>query len=127
MKYRWLAITPLFGCGLAFFGLAQAPPPPAPQSAPAGRRHGAFVPGQKRSPEDPAVVARGKTIFEINCRSCHGPDLRGGDMGGPNLLRSPVALSDQHGEMIVPVIQGSRQKNGMPAINVSLADAQATA
>lgn len=48
-------------------------------------------------------------------------------MGGPNLLRSPVALSDQHGELIVPVIQGSRQKMGMPAINVSPTDAQAVA
>lgn len=48
-------------------------------------------------------------------------------MGGPNLLRSPVALSDQHGEMIVPIIQGARQKNGMPAINISVADAQAVA
>jgi cytochrome c oxidase cbb3-type subunit III len=48
-------------------------------------------------------------------------------MGGPNLLRSPAALSDLHGEMIVPIIQGSRQKNGMPAINISVADAQAVA
>ncbi len=37
-------------------------------------------------------------------------------MGGPNLLRSQVALSDQDGELIVPIIQGSRQSMGMPAI-----------
>ena len=88
---------------------------------------GGFVPGQKRAPEDPVVVARGKTLYEVDCRSCHVPDLRGGDMGGPNLLRSPVALSDQHGELIAPIIQGSRQKMGMPAISMSQADAEAVA
>jgi cytochrome c oxidase cbb3-type subunit III len=36
-------------------------------------------------------------------------------------------LSDQHGEMIIPIIRGSRQKNGMPAFNVSQADADALA
>jgi cytochrome c oxidase cbb3-type subunit 3 len=99
----------------------QQPPPPAP------KRTGGFVPGQKRPEEDPVMVQRGKTLFEVNCRGCHGQDLRGGDMGGPNLLRSPVALTDQHGELIVPIILGSRQKMGMPAINVSEADAQAVA
>jgi cytochrome c oxidase cbb3-type subunit 3 len=48
-------------------------------------------------------------------------------MGGPNLLRSPVALTDQHGELIVPIIQGSRQKMGMPAIDINDADAHAVA
>ena len=90
-------------------------------------RQGGFVPGQKRAPEDPAEVKRGKTLFEINCRGCHGSDLRGGDMGGPNLLRSPAALTDQHGEMITPIIHGSRQKMGMPAIDINDADAQAVA
>jgi len=86
-----------------------------------------FVPGQKRPPEDPAVVKRGKTLYEVNCRGCHGQDLRGGDMGGPNLLRSPVALTDQHGEQITPIIHGSRQKMGMPAIDISDPDALAVA
>jgi cytochrome c oxidase cbb3-type subunit 3 len=88
---------------------------------------GGFVPGQKRPPGDPAQIARGKTLFEINCRGCHGADLRGGDMGGPNLLRSQVALSDQDGELIVPIIEGSRQNMGMPAIPVSPDDAKAIA
>jgi cytochrome c oxidase cbb3-type subunit 3 len=48
-------------------------------------------------------------------------------MGGPNLLRSQVALSDQDGELIVPIIQGSRQKMGMPAIPVSPEDAKSIA
>ena len=48
-------------------------------------------------------------------------------MGGPNLLRSQVALSDKNGELIVPIIHGSRQKMGMPAIGISTPDAEAVA
>lgn len=105
------------------------PAAPGPQgaSAPSGRRVGGFVPGQKRPPGDPVQIARGKTLFGVNCRSCHGADLRGGDMGGPNLLRSQVALRDLNGELIVPIIQGSRQQMGMPAIPISTDDAKAVA
>jgi cytochrome c oxidase cbb3-type subunit 3 len=46
-------------------------------------------------------------------------------MGGPNLLRSQLALSDKDGEMIVPVILGSRQNSGMPAIPMNEADGKA--
>jgi cytochrome c oxidase cbb3-type subunit 3 len=73
------------------------------------------------------LIARGKQSYEINCRGCHGADLRGGDMGGPNLLRSQIALSDRDGEKIVPVIQGSLAGSGMPAINMSPDTAKATA
>jgi cytochrome c oxidase cbb3-type subunit III len=88
---------------------------------------GGFVPGQQRKPEDPAQVARGKALYGINCTSCHGADLRGGDMGGPNLLRSQLALTDKEGENIVPIIEGSRQASGMPKIPVSHEDALALA
>src|SRR5260370_37813291 len=102
-------------------GTQNVPPPNEPE------RRGGFVPGQKRPPGDPAQIARGKTLFAINCRGCHGADLRGGDLGGPNLLRSQVALSDRNGELIVPIIHGSRQKMGMPAIGLNDADANAVA
>lgn len=95
--------------------------------AQAPRRQGGFVPGQKRPPGDPAQIARGSGIYGISCRACHGADLRGGDMGGPNLLRSQLALSDVDGEKIVPVIQGSMQNSGMPAIPMSPEDAKAVA
>ena len=95
------------------------------QEAP--HRVGGFVPGQKRPPGDPLQIARGKTLYGINCRGCHGADLRGGDLGGPNLLRSQLALSDQDGELIVPIIQGSRQNSGMPAIPLSPVDSKAVA
>src|SRR5687767_11233524 len=108
---------------------AQTPPAggaqaPAPQGG-RGGRVGGFVPGQQRPPGDPVQIARGKAIYGISCTGCHGVDLRGGDMGGPNLLRSQLALSDKDGELIVPVIQGSRQ--GMPAITMSPEDAKAVA
>jgi cytochrome c oxidase cbb3-type subunit III len=93
----------------------------------AQRPAGGFVPGQQRKPEDPAQVARGKALYGINCTSCHGADLRGGDMGGPNLLRSQLALTDKEGENIVPIIEGSRQAQGMPKIPVSHDDANAIA
>jgi cytochrome c oxidase cbb3-type subunit 3 len=103
---------------------AQSPPP---SSAPPQRRYGGLVPGQQRPPGDPAQIARGKTLYEVSCRGCHGADLRGGDMGGPNLLRSQVALSDKDGELIVPIIQGSRQNSGMPPIPMSPQDGKAVA
>jgi cytochrome c oxidase cbb3-type subunit 3 len=102
---------------------APAPPPPAPGGqAPAGPPQGgrgrgqATFPAQQRTLADPAVIARGKTLFEINCRLCHGADLRGGDMGGVNLLRSDLVLRDQHGELILPVVKGGRQNPGMPVM-----------
>ena len=106
---------------------AQAPAPaqPAPSTQkpqtplPAGRGgqgRGATFPAQQRAPGDPAVVAKGKTLYEINCRACHGADLRGGDIGGPNLLRSHVVLNDQHGELIIPVVRQGRMNPGMPVM-----------
>ena len=93
----------------------------------AQRRVGGFVPGQQRPEGDPVQIARGKAVYGISCRACHGADLRGGDMGGPNLLRSQLSLSDRDGEKIIPVIQGSLQSGGMPAIPLAATDAKAVA
>jgi cytochrome c oxidase cbb3-type subunit 3 len=71
------------------------------------------------------ILARGKAVYGVNCTACHGADLRGGDQGGPSLLRSLTALSDQHGEEIGPVIRGSRQDKGMPGFNLGDADVTA--
>ncbi len=129
VKNWLLAAIPIFVtiCG-PNRAAAQAAPPAGAAPAPAPvRRSGGLVPGQKRPPEDPLRIARGKTLYGIACTSCHGADLRGGDLGGPNLLRSQVALSDQDGELIYPIIQGSRQNAGMPAIPMSEADGKAVA
>src|SRR6185437_7021251 len=103
----------------------QAQPPAQPPAAPpataqgrgagAGRGRGAqSFPAQQRKLADPAVIERGNTIYGINCRLCHGPDLRGGDMGGVNLLRSPLVLNDQEGELIYQVVHNGRQTEGLP-------------
>jgi cytochrome c oxidase cbb3-type subunit III len=124
VTYRLFAATFLAAiiCSI-YWSPAQTPTAEESPQQPAG----GFVPGQKRPPIDPAVIARGKTLYGINCQGCHGPDLRGGDMGGPNLLRSQVALTDLNGELIVPIIQGSRRSMGMPAIPLSLDDSKIVA
>jgi cytochrome c oxidase cbb3-type subunit 3 len=71
------------------------------------------------------VIARGKTLYEINCRACHGGDLRGGDMGGPNLLRSTIALNDNDGESIGEIVRTGR--GDMPPSNLPAESAQAIA
>ena len=103
---------------------SEAPPPPPDSTE---KQVGGFVPGQHREPGDPVQIERGKTLYGIHCGICHGADLRGGDMGGPNLLRSQVALSDRNGELILPIIQGSRQSEGMPAIPIRPDDGLAVA
>ena len=114
--------------GIAAQGTPPAGAPPAAGTqGPPVRRFGGLVPGQQRTPGDPAQIARGKTLYGVSCTGCHGADLRGGDMGGPNLLRSQVALSDKNGELIIPIIQGGRQSAGMPAIPMSPQDELAVA
>jgi cytochrome c oxidase cbb3-type subunit 3 len=97
---------------------AQNPPPPAgPQGAAGGRgggRQGQGFPAGQRKAADPATVERGKALYGVNCRLCHGPDLRGGDMGGVNLMRSQLVLTDQDGELIYPVVKNGRNTPGMP-------------
>jgi cytochrome c oxidase cbb3-type subunit 3 len=58
------------------------------------------------------VVERGRILYGTMCRACHGGDLRGGDIGGPNLLRSQLVLNDQAGELIGPAIRDGRVPAG---------------
>lgn len=113
---------------------AQETPDGAPAEGRTARQGGAAGPAriptfpqQRRKLASPEVIARGKAVFQVNCTACHGKDLRGGDMGGPSLLRSLVALSDQHGEAIGPIVHGSRQDKGMPAFNLTEEDTTAVA
>jgi cytochrome c oxidase cbb3-type subunit 3 len=73
-------------------------------------------PAQQRPAGDPEQVKRGAGLFGVYCRACHGTDLRGGDQGGPNLLRSQIVLNDQDGESIGPVVLNGRQNPGMPVM-----------
>src|SRR5712692_10019853 len=89
---------------------AAAQQPPPPQQPPPSRD----FPAQQRALADAALIERGSTLYGIHCRLCHGPDLRGGDMGGVNLLRSQLVLSDQNGELIGPVVTQGRMNPGAP-------------
>jgi cytochrome c oxidase cbb3-type subunit 3 len=115
------AATALLQTAVCVRVAAQNPPPqnPPPGAAqPAGRggggRQGQGFPAGQRKPADSAVVERGKTLYGVNCRLCHGADLRGGDMGGINLMRSQLVLTDQDGELIYPVVKNGRNTPGMP-------------
>lgn len=70
-----------------------------------------------RPPGDPAAVARGKQIYSVNCAFCHGSTARGGE-GGPNLLRSPIVLNDQKGELVAAIVSTGRPEKGMPKFNL---------
>ena len=93
------------------------------------QRQGLY-PALQRPPGDPELIARGRGIYGINCRACHGVDLRGGDLGGPNLLRSQLVLRDLQGELMGPVIQNgstAADGSGMPPVPLSDEDVRAVA
>ena len=109
----YLSIAVALYCGALL--LAQA----GGQGAPAGRGggppgQGGFVAYPQRPVTDQAAVDRGKALFSVNCAFCHGPDARGGDSGGPNLMRSDVVLLDDKGERIGQVVKQGRPDKGMP-------------
>jgi cytochrome c oxidase cbb3-type subunit 3 len=76
---------------------------------------------QQRALPPADVIERGNGLYQVNCMACHGQDLRGGDQGGPNLLRSDIVLTDVEGEVIGEIVRTGM--NRMPA-NTSL-DAEA--
>src|SRR5580693_8363979 len=61
-------------------------------AAPAGGGGGFANAYPQHSQADQAAIDRGKLLFSINCSFCHGSDARGGDGGGPNLLRSQLVM-----------------------------------
>ncbi|MDE3195998.1 MAG: c-type cytochrome, partial [Acidobacteriota bacterium] len=102
---------------------AQAPQPPGrggrgPGGAPAPvAPGGAFANSfPQHAPGDPAAIERGKALYGVQCNFCHGSDARGGE-GGPNLLRSELALNDKNGELIASVVQNG--KGEMPKIDLT--------
>lgn len=91
-----------------------------------GRGGVASFPAQQRDPADPALVARGRATYDTECRFCHGADLRGGERGGSNLLRSALVLNDREGEAIQTALQGTH-KDRLSAGGVSADDLKALA
>ena len=113
------AKLPMIAAAIGCLLMAQEPPPPA---AAAGRgagrgggRGASGAAGRGRagggSPDkfsqfirplaSQDVLLRGKSLYSANCASCHAEDMRGVISKGNNLLRSAVAMDDQHGELIV--------------------------
>jgi cytochrome c oxidase cbb3-type subunit 3 len=130
LKYGLIA-TALFVPGFIYFvqmpTSAQTPNPPSAQTphvrggaaeAPPQQRPIAY-PDRPKAPQD--VLDRGKATYGVSCAFCHGSDAGGGEIG-PNLLRSGVVLEDQNGELISPIVHGSRVDRGMPRIEIT--DAQ---
>ena len=104
--------------------------PPAPGTQPTPPRPGqgqgpGRFPAQQRPKGDPDVIQRGRGIFAGACGPCHGADARGGQLGGPNLLRSQLALSDKAGEALFPVIKEGRPGTTMPPSPLPDADINA--
>jgi cytochrome c oxidase cbb3-type subunit 3 len=69
-------------------------------------------------------------MYEINCQTCHGSDLRGGANGGTNLLRAQSMLNDKAGERLVPIVRDGLRNAGMspmPAIPLPENDVKAVA
>lgn len=89
-----------------------------------------LYPALQREVGDPELIARGRALYGINCRACHGMDLRGGDLGGPNLLRSQLVLRDEAGDLMGPVIRDGQvgpAGSVMPAQPLSDDEVQAVA
>jgi cytochrome c oxidase cbb3-type subunit 3 len=102
----------------------------ADQAANADRQKTANSPQQKDSPRkenpgdalagllggppiDKEAAERGREIFVPACGFCHGNDAHG--KSGPDLVRSPLVLHDNKGDVISPVIRDGRPQRGMPA------------
>jgi mono/diheme cytochrome c family protein len=96
-------------------------PAPSGQAGRGGRGGGpgGFGAFPERPAGDPAAIARGKALYETNCGFCHGADARGGEEGGPNLLRSEVLMKDQRGETLAPVVLNGRTDKGMPKFSMT--------
>jgi cytochrome c oxidase cbb3-type subunit 3 len=156
--HRRTGTTSVLALGLTFTivlrAAAQAPPaqtppaapnppaqrpaePPAhggPETAPAPARSQSEAqepprfPAHQRPPAEPAVLERGRAQYAGLCSACHGADARGGQLGGPNLLRSQLALDDKDGELIIPVVQNGRPgPPPMPPLPVAVDDIKAIA
>lgn len=94
--------------------------PPAPTAAPSRPRSNFLI---SRAVPDPAAVERGQKVFSSNCSFCHGSTAQGGDTG-PDLVRSALALDDERGDKIGPVILEGRVSKGMPAFHLSAEEIQ---
>jgi cytochrome c oxidase cbb3-type subunit 3 len=107
-------------------GPEAAPPPAAPAGPVPQFQEPPRFPAHQRPQASAEVIARGKAQYAGLCSACHGGDARGGQLGGPNLLRSQLVLDDREGELILPVVQQGRPgPPPMPPIPAALEDIKA--
>lgn len=105
------------------FAAAQEPPAPPPR--PAGAKPSAPAkPSFLISRPVPAaeMAERGQKLYVAQCGFCHGTNATGGTQG-PDLVRSVIALRDDNGELIGPVIRKGVPDKGMPPF-ASMTDVQ---
>ena len=117
------------GAGLGLLFIAVASFGQADQAANSDKQKPAGTPQEKDSPRkdnpadalatlmrsghiDKESAERGRKIFAPTCGFCHGNDAHG--KTGPDLVRSPLALHDNKGDTIGPVIRDGRPDRGMP-------------
>jgi cytochrome c oxidase cbb3-type subunit 3 len=89
----------------------------APRKEDAGDAIAALVGGV---PIDKEAAERGRKMFVPTCGFCHGNDAHG--KSGPDLVRSPMVLHDNKGDVIGPVVQNGRPERGMPAFSALSAE-----
>ena len=89
----------------------------APQKENAGDSLAAMMGGAHIDKE---AAERGRKIFVPTCGFCHGNDAHG--KSGPDLVRSPLVLHDNKGDVIGPVIRNGRLERGMPAFSALSAE-----
>jgi cytochrome c oxidase cbb3-type subunit 3 len=100
---------------LASFALsaAQTATPSAPARSAVSQ---SSAPVRKSYP--PALVQRGKSLFQQDCSFCHGRDAGGGE-SGPDLTRSKLVTQDVAGDKIGAVVRNGRPEKGMPRFDFS--------
>ena len=98
--------------------IAQEGPPPS--GRPGARNNIREFLGLGPAP-DPVAAERGQKLYAPNCAFCHGEKGRGAD--GPSLVRSPLVLHDEKGELVGPLLLNGRPDKGMPPFP-SLTEAQ---
>ncbi len=107
---KLVALSAIFGIQL----MAQAPGASGGRGRAGGGRAGGF-PQYTRELPSQDVLARGKSLYDANCASCHAPDLRGVlARNGPNLMRSTETFSDRQGELIAASLAKHRPPINLP-------------
>ena len=66
----------------------------------------------------PALVRKGREVFQQDCSFCHGRDAGGGETG-PDLTRSKLVTADVNGDKIGAVVRSGRPDKGMPRFDFS--------